>query len=399
MSRDRIKSGSVVFLLILLLVLPASAQDMEDLQLFDNANLSTYGGGRGPQEGFFFTYDGLYWSISAPRAEQIGDPNLTRNVYYDITGTPKPADRLAVQTNTYSTAPFRAQFTTGQRIQFGRVEGHQGWMVGGYWLNEQKQVCNAQDVNVAFQDDAFGPAGESWLQGYVWNDGAVSPVLSDRKNLPITFDTMRIRNIVDNWSIECMYIYRLHPGRAGGVLELFGGVRYLEFNEVFSVDATGGVLADSNWYTAADNHLIGPQIGARWSNQRGRWSLVGEGRFFAAFNNQNIRQDGLIGSELDPSTTTQGAPLELGPTGFSYWLHQTEWAPSVELRLEAKWQWTRLVSFKAGWTGIYMDGIARPSKMVRYEFDASGAVMGITNDNNRRGVLINGLTLGVELNR
>ncbi len=396
MSRDRIKSGSVVFLLIILLGLPALAQDMEDLQLFDNPDLSTYGGGRGPQEGFFFTYDGLYWSISAPRTEPIGDPGLTRNVYYNITGTPQPADKMAVQSNSYSTGPLRSRFTTGQRIQFGRVEGHQGWIVGGYWLNKQKQVLNAQDVNVVFQDDTFA-AGKSWLQGYVWNDG--SGALDDRQNLPITFDTMRIRNQVDNWSIEWMYIYRLHPRRKGGVFELFGGVRYLEFNERFEVDAIGGVLADSYWSTKADNHLIGPQLGARWSNQRGRWSLLGEGRFFAAFNNQNIHQKGLMGSELDPATTAQGAPLELGPTGFSYWMHQTEWAPSVEVRLEARWQWTRLVSFKAGWTGLYMDGIARPSKMVNYEFDASGAVMGITNDNNRRGVLINGLTLGVELNR
>ncbi len=403
MSRDCIKSGPAVLLLVLLLGLPASAQDMRDIQLFGPSDLSTYVGGSGPNEGYFFKYDGLYWSISAPRAEPIGKPGKTRNVYYNVTGGASPPDQMAVQRDSFSTAPFTAKFVTGQRVELGRVEGHHGFLVSGYWLNKQGQSCNAQDVSVVFEDLAFGPDGESWLQGPVWGDGdgKLRTEPECLRNLPVTFDEMTISNRVNHWSIEWMYLHRFRPMSLGGFFEFFAGVRYLEFDERFKVDATGGILADSNWNTSADNHVVGPQLGARWANQRGRWTLNTEGRFFAGVNYQNIRQTGLIASEWLPNqpAPTQGMPLYLYHTGFSHWRHNAEWAPTIELRVEAKWQWTKLVTFKAGWTGLYMDGIARASEMILYEFDANGQVMGITDDNNRRGVFINGLTLGVEVNR
>ena len=35
-----------------------------------------------PNEGYFFQFDVLYWSISAPKTTPIGSPGVTRTVYY-----------------------------------------------------------------------------------------------------------------------------------------------------------------------------------------------------------------------------------------------------------------------------------------------------------------------------
>ena len=50
--------------LLLLLAAPSFGQGPLGMQIFAPADLSTFGGEHEPNEGYFFQFDGLYWSIS-----------------------------------------------------------------------------------------------------------------------------------------------------------------------------------------------------------------------------------------------------------------------------------------------------------------------------------------------
>ena len=53
------------------------------------------------------------------------------------------------------------------------------------------------------------------------------------------------------------------------------------------------------------------------------------------------------------------------------------------------------ISFHAGWTGFWMDNIARANSVINYTVPA----MGIDLTRNKQDVFINGLTLGFDVNR
>ena len=125
--------------------------------------------------------------------------------------------------------------------------------------------------------------------------------------------------------------------------------------------------------------------------------LSTEGRFFAGYNSQTMYQTGEVGSGLDPPGDT-GERLALGPTSFTHHLRENEWSPGIEIRADLQWQWTRHVSFGAGWTGLWMDGIARASNLINYEFGTS-SMMGILGRHNRQDVFINGADFRIIVNR
>ncbi|MBC7352455.1 MAG: BBP7 family outer membrane beta-barrel protein, partial [Thermogutta sp.] len=272
--------------------------------------------------------------------------------------------------------------------------------------------------------------------------GYVDPALTDIQNLPVTFnapfiedlepdeggdpDTLpepswgvMMENLVKNWSTELNYVYRFHPTRRGTIWELFLGVRYFELNEDFNVwapysyvpydptldqnDPNGvgfptavGILADSYWFTKAENHVVGPQIGGRLFRSYNRWTFDVQARFFAGFNFQNIKQQGVLGSRLTPGLgAIEDVPLFMRATGFSHSATEEEWAPCAELRATIKYQVTSKINLSVGWTGLWMDGIARASNMILYRVPD----MGITMEHNTQDLFINGVTAGVEFNR
>ncbi|HEX3869148.1 MAG TPA: BBP7 family outer membrane beta-barrel protein, partial [Pirellulales bacterium] len=164
-----------------------------------------------------------------------------------------------------------------------------------------------------------------------------------------------------------------------------------------------------------------------------------EGRFEAGANFQTVRQNGLIGSSLTntivaantttlssliptatatntitgqtlvqytPTSTTVGSgvsvastrlnqPLVLQSGAFQATRNYTVFTPVIELRAKLSYQLFRRVSLSAGWTGMYMDGVARSSGMTDFVLP----YFTIAEGRNRQGVFINGLNLGVEINR
>ncbi|MBN2295323.1 MAG: BBP7 family outer membrane beta-barrel protein, partial [Pirellulales bacterium] len=162
-----------------------------------------------------------------------------------------------------------------------------------------------------------------------------------------------------------------------------------------------GTLADSLWYNEAENHIVGPQIGLRYFHRYKYWTFSTEGKFFGGFNSQNIYQHGQLGSELDPPGDP-GEPIAMGPSSFEHKRTICEWSPGIEFRLQADWQVTRYVSLGVGWTGIWLDGIARPSNMIAYQLgteESESDYMGILEEHNRQDVFIQGVTFRIAFNR
>jgi hypothetical protein len=359
--------------LLLLMGIPASAQGLGDLQLFAPADLGGFGGGPRAPEGLFFGFDWLYWSISKPDDSLIGsdDPSVAR---------------YNVETNDFLTSAFRS----GERFELGTVHGHHGLLFSVYSMGRQSQHLGGES----------DPKGGSIFFGTDFlPDNIVGP---DDRNL-LYAESLMVSNVVDTWGLELNYLLRSHPLHNGGIIEVFGGVRYLEFNEKYGVNAnlSQSVLAleedawlNRNWMTSVNNHIIGPQVGARWFKQWGRWQASAEGRYLAGFNVQSLHQIGEIAVFLRQG---QLGVIDEAVNSFNSAAYGNSFSSTAELRLELKCQLTRAISLKVGWTGLWIDRIVRASEAVSYDDPVNG--IAIKAHRHQEDVLLNGLNLGFTINR
>ncbi|MFZ1936351.1 MAG: BBP7 family outer membrane beta-barrel protein [Thermoguttaceae bacterium] len=441
MSFNRTSSLGAIGLLVCLLATPSLGQGPLGFQIFAPADVSTYGGLPELNEGYFFQYDVLYWSISAPKVATIGYPGA-RLVNYG----PDDSRDVRYETNTLDTSPLNSQFSVANRIEFGRIEDRNGWFVSIYQQRDQSQAFEAPEADINFNDPAFGPHGERLLQGNVNSDSTTVPPYSPPvfRDLPTYFNNVLVENFLDTWGVEANYLHRFMTCHNGGTFELFLGARYYEFNDNFNVSTqvssnalnqvtavTGNntpaatnvpsFLAGSYWDTTAENHIVGPQIGLRWFKKQGRWTFSTEGRFMAGLNCQNLSQTVDMGPGLNPGPRTVVTitnpnppitysynyvyppfqPVTMAHATATYVDYERVFSPMVELRLEAKYQITRSIEFKAGWTGWWVDDIARANNIINYSVGtpAGEQPLGIDPSGNRQGLFVNGVTIGFTVNR
>lgn len=428
MSLTRTQSSLAAWILVLLTAAPVFAAHpvgVDDMQPFAPADLSMYGGGYRANEGFFFSFDVMNWWIEKPDVSLIGDPttrdvviSASRFIDHDgdegidlngdgvIDANDNPTPRVAVdevrsaEFSTHDTGPYRAQETPGQRYDFGYVEGHHGLLCSIYQLGEQNQSFMASDAHVVFQDSPFGVRPDFHLQGFI--DSNLEVV----DNLPVRFDYLEASYQVRTWGAEMNYLRRMHPFHHGGILEIFFGARYLQFDDSFFVEGTEIIpvdgdpasgLGDSAWYTEAENRIVGPQVGFRWYRKCNRWTWSTEGRAFAGFNSQGVTQWGILGSNLDPENAGLFQIRNMAPTSFNHARNFNEFSPAAELRIDLKYQATRSITLGAGWTAIWMENIARSPGMIDYAI-AQDSVMGITGYNTQ-SVYMHGVSGRIEFNR
>ena len=125
MSLNRTTTWMAVLAGIFLLAAPAPGQGLPGVKWFAPAETSNYGGGVRPKEGFFFSFDSLWWYQSAPEGAEIGFPG-ERLAYYG----PEDTDAV-VQTNSLNTDNFVVQRgRSGERFELGDRWRHHGWMLG-----------------------------------------------------------------------------------------------------------------------------------------------------------------------------------------------------------------------------------------------------------------------------
>jgi len=432
MSNNRFRTCLVAVCFSLALATGARAQLEEDtyfpgsgdVQPFAPADLSTYGSGPRQNEGWFLNFDQLYWTITAPDRTTVGREN-----FHPATSD---GSSFGFQSNSLDTGFIDAQFEDGNRVEFGLVRNDRGWLVSAFQLQNQNHSVEVSDAGVSFLP-VLDPTGVFSLEGFADIDGdgfdddinlntvfgrdgidlgtpdgmgGFMPPLDgipdvpfatdfgDLVYFPVFFDTLQARNRTEMQGVELMHIWRKHHlGPRGGSWEFFAGFRYLRFNEEFNVHALGGIIGESFWNTESDNDIIGGQIGVRWNKRVHRFGMSFEGRVFAGANFQSTNQIGELAVGTMPGVAN--FPLDLRPESFHNVLHDTEFAPLAELRVQFHYQVTQAIFLRAGWTGMWMDGIARPSNMILYRIPGMGLLAG----ESVQDVVVNGLTFGIEINR
>ncbi len=125
--------------------------------------------------------------------------------------------------------------------------------------------------------------------------------------------------------------------------------------------------------------------------------LSTEGRGLAGLNCQNVHQFGFIASNLTPGGV--GVPIMFGPSEVDHNEFIRTFTPGLELRIEARYQFTRSVSFRAGWNALWLNNVARGSNMINYTLDPEHTILGILRDHNKDNVIMNGLQIGIDINR
>ncbi|MCE9604376.1 MAG: BBP7 family outer membrane beta-barrel protein [Planctomycetia bacterium] len=236
----------------------------------------------------------------------------------------------------------------------------------------------------------------------------------DATTLPTVFTSIHVENRTQVFGAEAMRLWRLDPSPRGGIWELYAGARYLDVDDTFNVEGTVdnsnpryylNPLGDTRFSTNAANHIFGGQIGSRWFRQTDRWQVSIETRFFAAANFQNVHQSGSFGSYnntvvpgTNPANTVPFRDEVINmqiPNTFNSAINQTVFTPAGEIRFNLKYQVFRKVYLQLGYTALYADGIARASKMVSYTLPG----LGIRADQNKDGLFMNGINIGVVINR
>ena len=454
-------------LLVIALVIASAGtgfgQNLETMQPFDMVVPTTYGGGTRPNEGFYFGIDFMAAWISRPSVATIGSDVGRGQVYYvdrpvtyeqqekgtadtylmipTVTVNPNDSFRVirSEDVSSYDTSMLTSGWVCGRRYDIGYMWEHYGIGVSIYDINPYSQTYTMENAKVAFNVADKPGTDHSWLHGITTVNGTAEVVFPGNEDnvdslyvlgeLGVKFSSLEVTNRTETNGVELNYTYRFLPcdcfGRRYGIWELDMGIRYFQFREEFNVYGKGGSLADSWWDTTSQNNLIGPQIAARYFRTLGRWTFDIQGKFLAAVNNQSIRQNGVLGSNLstryetvqnevtnDDGETTytntyyeylgmQGYPGYINSTSFTFNHRGTDtlFSPVAELRFNAKLQVTQLVNVRMGYTFMYVGNIARSGEMVDYSIAGNSPAMGINMDNNKGCSIVHGFTIGLEVNR
>ena len=378
--------------------------ELEGAALFQPADVRPYDNWAEQRNGMFVNFDGLYWHISPGYKTTVGDPNLTPTVFVG----PSLAQSFVEQSTVDTSGP--SIWKWGDRTELGYIDGHHGFMFTALSMNSQTQETYATNAFVVFNDPAQGPLGVHLLDTVLQNGTPATPTTPATPAIvgetPVNFTSLYVQNKSRFQGVEALYMYRMDELPLGGELEFLLGGRYFELKDQFWVDGEGGNLANSYWDTHTHNEIGGPEIGVRFLQPIGRFAFSVESRFMAGINGQDISQDGLLGSQLFAGipqangvtiANTPPLPTLMSATAFTHSTHYVEFSPLIELRAEARMKLTNMITVKAGYTGIFINNVARAADMINYTVPN----MGITRDlnGNLQPVYIQGLTLGIEFNR
>jgi hypothetical protein len=268
-----------------------------------------------------------------------------------------------------------------------------------------------------FADDLDGDGAEGAANfvvsdidgdGEIGDDEVVGIVidLDDLHLFNVTFNQVTVRNTTETQGFELMRTHQLsnrhlmtkHQNRQ---IDIAYGVRFLRLRDEFTFDGTSDLLGTAVFTTGAENQIVGPQIRARWSAQRGRWNLGVDGRCLFGYNITDADQRGSIGLDHVEDGVVVNPGLAPGainrllsgqPTTFSYGKQFNEFSPVVEFRADASYQVTSSIALRLGYTAIFVDNISRASQITRYFLPDMGF-----REAGQQHILINGANFGFDV--
>ncbi len=380
--------------------------------------------------GFFFRYDRLYLSISAPDGKDIGSPAVEG--IYTSNGIDYPFR------NSLDSGFINDDFEfAGDRIEFGFLDGGgndncghcgSGWIASIISM-DQDHAASQSGVMILFDDpwgmllgfqDGNGDGYDDDLNGDMiygrdgqdigTPDGAGGylPQLDGIPDVPapqdngdlITWEPIYANvDVYSRTEASGLALSRFHTpkqyadcGTGGACLRFLWGVRYLDIDERFSLVGESSFFDETRINANAHNFIIGPEIGMCLGKARGPWSFGGELRFVPGVNIYSANQTGVIGTNAEQFAGQNRAnrPLNLVPTAFTNRDEDEGFSAIVEWRAEVGYAITQWFSLRAGYTGIFVSDVARGS-----DINYSLPDFGISSD--RSDVYINALTLGGEL--
>ncbi|MEO0532035.1 MAG: BBP7 family outer membrane beta-barrel protein, partial [Planctomycetota bacterium] len=210
----------------------------------------------------------------------------------------------------------------------------------------------------------------------------------------IYFEDITVRNVTSMDGIELMGTHqintshRLERGRNDS-LEISYGLRYLEMQDMFSWDARGSILGRTGATVEMDNQIIGPQIGLTWTRHDGPWDFYADGRFMFGYNRTDRDLNGIFGQEAIPGALNNSinARTTTTVTGDT----RDEFSPLGELRIGARYRFSRAIAVSVGYTGKFIDNIERAAPAMRY------TAPNFSLQSGRGDLIVNGWNAGVEL--
>jgi hypothetical protein len=389
-----------------------------DWRWFAPADLSEYGCDRPESnEGFFFQYDRLIWAFTRPKVTDVGNEAAERILILPTNSALPPNGNVIFYINDADTKFIETEWVWGNRFDLGYVVDDHGWLFSGSHAHTQDRLLAANDAQVVFNDPFGATFGFVDLNGDGFDDDlngnniygrplpnnvdtppitgipdAPGPTdFDDRTDAPVIFDTLDVSNKTTMFSLELMKIWRLPRMHYGGVWEWLAGVRYVNMTDQFDVLGTGGLFDIMTVNSRVNNHIVGPQIGARWARTRGRWTVSTEGRFIAGVN---FQQACVQGSYATNFAATPALP-NLTPRWFDETVMDSEFAPTGELRFETQFQLTRYVSLRMGYNGLVAGGMGRASRRVDWTLPH----IGVLDAHKNEAFIVNGFNFGFEINR
>jgi hypothetical protein len=231
---------------------------------------------------------------------------------------------------------------------------------------------------------------DSFPNGTVPDFGDLVPALID-------FEDIEVQRFTDYWSVEAMMLRRLNRISFKGHWELMCGVRYVNWEEQFHVEASGGILSESHWNNESWNRIVGPQIGARWFRDCCRWRFAAEGRFAPSVNFQTVHLYSSLADTVRQglvATPQQASALPFQNAGIDT-LHAYDFSPVAEFRLNWTYQLTRAIAVGGGYTATYVGQLARPSNMIEYRIPN----LRLIREDYHDDTFMQGLNFRVEVNR
>jgi Putative beta barrel porin-7 (BBP7) len=435
--------------------------DME-YQWFEEPDLSEYGCDRPDlKEGFFFSYDRLIWAFQSPKKIDIGDEANERVYSLPFDDTLQRNQFYIVFQNDIDTKFIETDWVWGNRFELGYIVDDTGWLASTFHAHTHHKRFSGGFAQMVFNDPFFQTFGfvdvtgdnydddlnnnnvygrpingnlsvngtiENFDPGGVFGfpvDGLVAPIdYGDRIYTPVIFASLTAENHTTAWSVELMKLWRLPRLHYGGVWEWMLGARYFNMRDQFDLLGTndptinpnvdpsfgtvnGGILDEFLLNAEITNNAVGPQIGARWSKQTGRWIVSTEGRFTAAVNFEQACVQGHYATK-DPTDwrfafTQQpvvrfpipAADPNMVPHSFTNSRSDETFAPIGELRLNAHYQLTKVFALKMGYTGIVAGGMGRATRRIDYTLPD----ITIRDDRKSEAFITNGFDFGFEMNR
>jgi Putative beta barrel porin-7 (BBP7) len=173
-------------------------------------------------------------------------------------------------------------------------------------------------------------------------------------------------------------------------LEVSYGARFLKLYDEFDVTGSGGILDASFWDTSINNQIVGPQLGAKWTNQRQRWTFEAAAKCLLGYNIEDWHQEGGIGRGFIPGALNR--PLYAQPTYFNHAQQLDDFSPVGELRVSTAYYVTESLKFQLGYTGMYVGNIRRAAPSVLYSLPDMGY-----REAGTQNLLSNGFDFGVEV--